>query len=230
MEVSKKNYCLISGLFENDKFFHTHQHHNPESNISWLKKLGKLNGILVFSSLGDTQCVIKSIDLNEKNICINIGTGSQIFYKQNDKIIIHKYFPAGRALNTYQQFFKSLGLDIFKLYKNIKLSDVINSSLSIDNNVFPQSINYLNGGRIINIQEDNFEYKNLLGSILKSIVLQYQIYLPNRKNIILSGGIPHKMKIVEQSFRYFYPNHKIILNKEEYSTHLGMIKYIEQYL
>lgn len=227
----KKSNCLISELFKNEKTFHIHNHHDYLSTIENIKILGKINNIPIYSSLGDTNCVIESIDLDNENIVINIGTGSQIFYKNDNNINIFKYFPAGRTLLTYQELFSSLNLNLFELLQNISLNDIIHSSLNIDIKVFKQAREYNNGGFISNINEGNFSYKNLLGSLLKSLVLQYKDFLPQRNKILLTGGIVKKLNVLKSAFIYYYPSYEInLINQDIESTHKGMIKYIDKYL
>lgn len=229
--VPEKSNCLISELFKNEKTFHVHNHHDCLSKVENIKILGKINNVPIYSSLGDTNCVIESIDLNDENVVINIGTGSQLFYKNNNSISIYKYFPAGRALLTYQELFSSLNLNIFCLLQNISLNDIIHSSLNIDIKVFKQAREYTNGGFIYNINEGSFSYKNLLGSLLKSLVLQYKNFLPQRKKILLTGGIVNKLNILKDAFIYYYPSYEInLINQDIESTHKGIIKYIDKYL
>lgn len=229
--IPENKNCLISGLFTNESTFHIHNNHDQNSPIIGLQILGNINNIPVYSSLGDTNCVVKSLNLNNQNIGINIGTGSQIFYKIENELIIKKFYPAGRALLTYNELFNSLGLDIFELMQDISYDDIINSTLIIDLNVFLQAKNYNAGGSILNINEGTFNYKNLLGSIIKSLVLQYKSDLPNRNEILLTGGIVNKLSVILDIFKYYYKDHTIcIVNQNMHSTHKGMIEYIEEYL
>jgi hypothetical protein len=225
------NNCLISGLFENEYTFHIHSHHDNKSDVVGLKILGMISNIPVYSSLGDTNWVIKALDLNDENVGINIGTGSQIFYKIDKELVIKKFYPAGRALLTYQELFNSLGLNIFDLFQSISYDDIINSNLQVNINVFPQSKNYNEGGNICNINEGSFNYKNLLGSLLKSLVLQYKLDIPNRNQLILTGGIINKLPVLEDIFKYYYSTYTICISDRKLNTtHRGMIKYINEYL
>jgi hypothetical protein len=232
-----KEHCLISGLFINSRNYHVHAHHKYNSLSETqdnLEILGKIKNIPIYSSLGDTNCVIKSLDLKNNEYIINIGTGSQVIYKDRDnKININKYIPAGRALLVYDNFFKTLGLNFFKMLKTIKPEDVYASNLNINLNLFEQAFDYVNGGSISNINEDNLTINNLLGSILRCLVLQYKQFIKDKsKNtLILTGGIPKKLPILKKLFKFYYSNYKIkiILNNIE-DTHLGMIRYLEDKL
>ena len=219
--------CMISGLM-NAK---PHIHHSPFTNAceysSTLEIIGNILSTPIYSSLGDTDCVIKSINLTPTSVAINMGTGSQVITK--DKI--ERYFPSGRMFLTFYEFFKSIGVDMFNIMQNIHVDDVVNSSLKLDLNVFQQSRNYIFGGSISNIHEDNFNIQNLLGSILKEFVLQYKPFIKDSSEILLLGGISKKIKILPELFRIFYPSSDVILLEDDIeSTHKGMIMCIKEEL
>jgi hypothetical protein len=227
-----KKHCLISGLFSDSKNYHIHPHHdnnNLNLPISNLRILGFLKDIPVYSALGDTNCVIESLDIKEDEYIINIGTGSQVIYKTNNSIFIEKFIPAGRAFLVYDNFFNLLGLNFFELLNQITINDVLESNLKIDLNIFEQAINYKDGGIIANIKENNLTPTNLFGSLLKNFVLQYKPFIINehKKSIKLVGGIPKKISLLKDIFKNYYPDKNIIIeNKEIENTHIGMIKYI----
>ena len=219
--------CMISGLI-NAK---PHVHHSPFTNaneyLNALEVIGIISSTPIYSSLGDTDCVIKSINLTPTSVAINMGTGSQVITQ--DKI--ERYFPSGRMFLTFYEFFKSIGVDMFEIMQNICVDDVVNSSLRMDLNVFQQSRNYTSGGSISNICEDDFNTHNLLGSILKEFVLQYKPFIKDNNEILLLGGISKKIKILPELFRIFYPTSNVILLEDDIeSTHKGMIVYIKEEL
>jgi len=231
-QIHTKNYCLISGLF-GSKIIHNHHKDftNGDEYTSKLKIIGYINKIPIFSSLGDTNCVIESLPLTYKNLAINMGTGSQVIYKQENNIIINKYIPAGRAFLVFNELFKSLNLDFFEQLKKIKIEDVINSSLNVDLNVFTQSHHYYKGGSISNINEGNFNVNNILGSILKEFVVQYKeyAYINMLDQILLVGGIAKKIPILKELFEYYYQGIEIIILEDSIeSTYKGMIKIIKK--
>jgi hypothetical protein len=231
-----KNYCLISGLFSNINTFHIHKHHQETTHSEFyetgLKILGYINDIPIYSALADTLCVVESLNIGKNDVIVNIGTGSQVI-TQNSK---HSFIPAGRAFFTFNEFFKSLGLNMFDMLKAITIEDVNNSDLIVDLNTFPQAINYhknIQGGHILGIIEGNFNVTNLLGSILKNFVEQYKEYILNSgcNNIILTGGIPKKLPIIKQLFEVYYPSFTIIQDVDDVeNTHKGMVLYIKKYL
>lgn len=231
-----KNYCLISGLFSNTNTFHIHHHHQETTHLgpykTDLKVLGYINEIPVYSALADTLCVIESLVIGENDVVVNMGTGSQVITQKNKC----SFIPAGRAFLTFNEFFKSLGLDMFDMLNTITINDIESSSLIIDLNTFPQSIKYHknpSGGQILGITEGNFNVTNLLGSILKNFVEQYREYILDSgcTNIILTGGIPRKLPIIKQLFDVYYPSFNVIqdINEVE-NTHRGMVSYIKKYL
>ena len=231
-----RNYCLVSGLFSNIDTFHIHEHHQETTHSgpyeTGLKVLGYINDIPVYSALADTLCVIESLIIGENDVVVNIGTGSQVI-TQNGK---RSFIPAGRAFLTFNEFFKSLGLDMFDMLKTITTDDVENSSLIVDLNTFPQAIKYhktVLGGHILGITEGNFNVTNLLGSVLKNFVEQYREYILNSgcTNIVLTGGIPNKLPIIKQLFEIYYPLFTVVqdINEVE-NTHRGMASYIKKHL
>jgi len=234
IDAKEKNYCLISGLFVNQPTFHVHSHHydftNSETYSEEIRILGHINNIPVYSSLGDTNCVIESLDLDDTNIAINIGTGSQIIHKQKEKLIIQRFFPAGRSLLVYRNLFSSIGFDFFKFLTTLTLKDVIDSTLAIDLNVFKQSNKYTVGGSILKINEENFTINNLVGSIVKELVLQYKPYIDNtqRNEILLCGGIVKHIPCLTECFKHYYSNYTIINTEQTIdSTFIGMVKLIK---
>lgn len=226
----EKNHCLISGLFVNTPNFHIHKHHSEttksDSYETALKILGYIKNIPLYSSLADTMCVIESLDIKDDTAVINMGTGSQVIYKDKR----YSYIPAGRSFLVFNEFFKSLGLDIFQLFNNVEVDDVLNSSLEINLNVFNQSHKYKTGGYIARINEGQFNVNNLLGSILKEFVNQYKFYVTVDK-ILLTGGIPKKLPIIRSLFEIYYPNCTILQDEIEIeNTHRGMVSLIKKYL
>lgn len=231
-----KNYCLIGGLFSGLDTFHTHIHHQETTCIgpyeTGLRVLGHINNIPIYSALADTLCVIESLPIGRNDIIVNMGTGSQVI-TQNSR---RSFIPAGRAFLTFNEFFKSLDLNMFDMLEKITIDDVKNSNLIIDLNTFPQSVKYhknISGGGILGITENKFNIKNLLGSLLKNFVGQYREYILDTdcNNIILTGGIPKKLPIVKELFKIYYSSFDINQDTNIIeNTHRGMVSYIKKYL
>lgn len=225
--ADKGEYCLISGLFGSI----VHEDHKPfttaGSYVDGLVVVGSLQQTPIYCSLGDTDCVIRSLKLEEGDVAINMGTGSQVITKDT----INRYYPAGRSFLAYQELFNSLGLDMFQLMEQLTARDVLESPLKVDLAVFSQARGYTNGGSISQIGEGNFTVYNILGALLRSFVLQYRETINTAKTIILVGGIAKKIKILPSLFEYYYPQARIILAEDGIeSTHKGMINYINERL
>jgi len=224
-DCKKHSKCMISGMLNATP----HIHHKPftlsEKYLNKLEVIGCIDTIPVYSSLGDTDCVIKSIDLDSNTIAINMGTGSQIITKNK----IERYFPCGRMLLVYKRFFAGFGVNMFDLFDCITLNDIISSSLKIDLSVFSQARGYNGGGSIIGINENDFNITNLVGSLIKHMVLQYKPFVGDYSRILLLGGVAKKIRILPKVFEFYYKNCEVVLIEDEVeSTHKGLIKIIEE--
>lgn len=233
----KKNYCLISGLFNETPLFHVHCHHEKQTDqISYeqeLKILGYIKNKPVYSSLADTPCAINSIDVSDSDVVINMGTGSQVMYLHNGHMITHSFIPAGRSFLAMNNFYKSVGLDFFQMIDNFTVANVLDSTLSIDLNVFEQARSYKNGGIISNIKESNFTINNLTCSVIKSFAYQYLdlVQQSNKKNLIVIGGIQKKSKLIKGVFTSLFQKYNPYFDENEIeNTHRGIAKYINQFL
>ena len=216
--------CLISQIFKNQETYHVHLDHCKFSKEDQLDVLGSFNGKVFLSNLGDTDCVSRSIKLNDKEVLINLGTGSQIFFGNN----IISFIPSGRALNVFYKFFSSLGKNIFDDMSNISLPDLYTSDLSFDLSVFEQAINFKDYGKIVNITEKNFTYQNFIQSLLKSYLNQYINLLKeyDLQRIYLTGGIALKIKIIEKYLEKELSAEVKYVSEEINSTHIGMANLI----
>lgn len=219
--------CLIGGLFGSL----SHEDHKPftiaDEYTNQLTIIGNIHETPVYCALGDTNCVIRSLELKEDEVAINMGTGSQVISVNG----IQRYFPAGRSFLVYQELFESMGLDIFEFFNNLTLDDIVNSPLEVDLATFEQARGYVDGGSISKIKEGNFTVNNLLGALVRSFITQYKDYIKDAKRIIIVGGIAKKLQLTYQLFNHYYP--QAIINMGEQgieSTHKGMIKYINEQL
>lgn len=203
--------------------------------------------IPVYCGLGDFQATIYGCNLQSNKLLINMATGSQIatitdncnFINEtkNNDISIRPFFndqyikcithiPSGRFLNIYDNFFKELNINIWNEINEYSYDDVINSTLNISTNIFDAD-----GILISNIKFD-FNKKNLICSILKHYIKQY-IDIINKNNfsfneIILSGGIAKKIKLIKIFFeKEFYPKLVSIIDIDDDSI-LGVNKFISK--
>jgi hypothetical protein len=228
--LPKGAHCLISKVFKSD----VHEDHKPFTNnenyLPGLTEIGRIQNIPVYSSLGDTNCALRSVDIPEDGVVINIGTGSQVVSRSG----VERYFPAGRSFLVFQQLFSSMGLDLFSFMDQVTVDDVVSSTLQVDLANFPQARGFIDGGSISLILEESFTVRNLLGSLLKTFVTQYKDAVGEANTILLMGGVSNKIKILQQLFEYYYPNINIVLQYTPSSgveaTHLGMARYITQSL
>ena len=186
----------------------------------------KKNTIPVYGGYGDLQTSLYNIQNDEWNI--NTGTGSQIVIKTKEKITNFEtraffngntiqcisHLPAGRSLNLIANFLKEIRQDkstdfFWKKIKYLKYHYSADKSLlKTDLNFFAQNKNYLDGGFIKNINEDNFELNNFLISIIRSMANNYasiinQANKYNQKKIInlygsMSQNIPIFKKILKE--------------------------------
>jgi len=232
----QKNCCLISGLFVGTNNFHIHEHHQAfttsDTYQTRLRILGQIRSTPIYSSLGDTYCAINSIRLNDGDVGINMGTGSQVFYQKDGKLNVTMYIPSGRAFLTFQQFFQEFQFDMFSYMDTLSTDDVVNSTLEIDLNVFERARTFVDGGSISHIVEGTFTKKNLVSSVIRSYVLQYKQYLPETTTrIYLLGGISRKIPCLTSVFEHYYPDHQIVLSDSVVeNTHLGMANFVKEYL
>ena len=137
----------------------------PAYNICISETLNK--NLSVYSGIGDNQCAIFGSYLNDKDVIINMGTGSQIAkidelntnakmeqrpYFDNKNLSIITHIPSGRALNCFIGFindcfsYANSKLSAWNLLEEITIKDIMESSIEFDLNVFESSYKFLTGG------------------------------------------------------------------------------------
>ncbi|WP_157153325.1 hypothetical protein [Brachyspira murdochii] len=207
----------------------------------------KINDINIYTAVGDNQCAILGSNLANDQLIINMGTGSQIakldmldinnnmeqrpYFKDNSLSII-THIPSGRALNCFVGFidecfkYVSSEMSAWKLFDNIKLEDIINSSMKFNLKVFDSAYGFENGGAINLIKENNFNTKNYIASLLKSYIEQYfniiEEYSIKYTDIILSGGIPMKISLIKDYIKNVKKQNVIINGCKEDETLQGL--------
>lgn len=185
--------------------------------------------IPVYASVGDLQSAVLGSFAgitNKEDICINIGTGSQVSYVSkkfdNGNYDIRSYFdntylytitniPAGRALNVLVKFIEEIGHEIFGTKKQVDLWAKIgqllenknrHSQLKADLAFFKNNFTGLTTGSFTNITEDNWTLVNMFVSAFECMAANYKIaYDRLRKNnlkgrIIFSGGLARKFPLL----------------------------------
>jgi hypothetical protein len=220
--------CLVSGLFDSDVVHSDHAQFTTASRyVDGLEVTGFVNNIPVYCGLGDTDCVIRSLDIPNNGVVINMGTGSQVISKTN----IERFFPAGRSFLVFNKLFKFSKVSLFDAMQQLTIEDVMQSSLTIDLAVFEQGRGWNGGGSIVGITEDTFNIENVAASIVKAFVLQYKSAIGESTPIILEGGIPNKVPILPQVFRTLYPDKTIIHRSSNVeATHRGLACMIDKHL
>jgi len=225
IKIADNNVCdLISKIFQDQPTYHVHNDHNKLSNIKNITKLGTYKNKVFLSCLGDTDCVMRSKQLEDNQFIINLGTGSQIISK-NETV---SFIPSGRMFNVFYNFFKPLCIDIFDYFKKLDVDDLNNSDLAFDLSVFPQAKNFINYGKVLNINEHNFNLHNFISSLMKNYLDQYINFLivNNPSKIYLTGGIAQKVPVIFSYFKHKLPDIEIILDSD-CNVHLGMVEMIK---
>ena len=215
---------LFSKIFENQSTFHLHNDHYKQSDIFTLKKLGLYRDKIFLSCLGDTDCVLRSKNLTANQCIVNMGTGSQII--STEEII--SFIPSGRMFNVFHNFFKELNFNIFDYFQKLNSCDLDISDLKFDLSVFPQAKNFIDYGKVLNINETNFTLHNFASSLMKNYLDQYIEYIAEKDFtiIFLTGGIAQKIPVIKDYFKYKFPKKEIILDKD-CNVHLGMVEMIK---
>ncbi len=178
--------------------------------------------IPIYIGIGDHQCAILGVGNNENTLSINMGTGSQISLissSTSTKLSVRPFFngkhlecithiPSGRALNEYIGFVETITyeIDIWEKLSKLTLEDLNNSTLKFDLAIFEKAINFNKFSGISNIREGNFTLNNYLSSLIRSYADQYVSIIKEKQfhkcvnKVILSGGIPRKLKILGKYF------------------------------
>lgn len=205
------------------------------------------DNIKLHTAVGDNQCAILGSNLANNQLIINMGTGSQIAkldtldintnmeqrpYFKNNSLSIITHIPSGRALNCFVGFidecFKYVSSEIsaWKLFDNIKLEDIVNSSMIFNLKVFDSAYGFENGGSINFIKENNFNVNNYIASLLKSYIEQYfeiiTEYSIKYTDILLAGGIPMKISLIKDYIKNIKKQNVIINRSKEDETLQGL--------
>lgn len=218
---------LISGLFVKSDQFHRHLDHET-GGISGLKKIGTFQNKDFYSPLADTECVRRSVKLKKFEFIVNLGTGSQILGLD----YTHSFIPSGRALNVYNSFFNEFGFNMFDYFCTLTLADMELSNINFNLNVFNESHEYADGGKIIKITECGLNKKNFFSSLFRSYLDQYIEILNNLKvtKVYLTGGISRKYPLIKAYIQQKLQKKVVLLNDKYEDTHIGLANFIEDCL
>jgi sugar (pentulose or hexulose) kinase len=206
----------------------------------------KISGKIVNISIGygDHQCAVLGANNSLCSTSINMGTGSQVSrivsrkeiefsnliqyrpYFDNKFLKCITHIPSGRVLNKFLEIFEINNSvnNIWDDIHDLKISDILNSTLNFNLAIFPDAFNYKkSNGIIYDIDENNFTYSNYLSSLIKTYLEQYNeiIDLVEKKSIIksthiiLSGGLAKQIKISKKYFEILKLK-KVIQSKTTY--------------
>lgn len=222
--LNVKNNCwlhdLISNLYPNLKYAIPEVFKENESPFLGEIKINNKN-LKVFGGFGDLQTALLGSNIEDNEICINLGTGSQIisiirevencsnmadikpFFGKYIKALTH--IPAGRSFNYIQKYIYKKD-DFWDILENTRLSATQNIDLSFDLNIFKTNWRYNpeNKTKISNCLKSN---KNFFEAILNAFCNEYLYALKyiepknESKYIYLSGGKLKDLKYVKKFFR-----------------------------
>ncbi|MEI0493618.1 hypothetical protein R4J17_14375 [Brachyspira intermedia] len=217
----------------------------PTYDIEYIDNI--YDNMKLYTAVGDNQCAILGSNLGNNQLIINMGTGSQIAkldildintnmeqrpYFKNNSLSIITHIPSGRALNCFIGFidecfkYVSSEMSAWKLFSNIKLEDILNSSMNFNLKVFDSSYGFENGGSINLIKENNFNIKNYIASLLKSYIEQYfeiiDEYSIKYTDILLAGGIPMKISLIKDYIKNIKKENVIVNGCKEDETLQGL--------
>lgn len=162
----------------------------------------------VYGGFGDLQAAIYGAGFPKKaEFIINMGTGSQVLTTydmpewewrygidqhgiEQRKYSAVTHIPCGRALNAFTYLIP----EFFGALQNMSVSDVLNSTLTIDLSVFDSAYKHTSlNGCISNITESNLTMHNLCASLIKNWLWQYAqliLSVPDKKStdkVLVSG-------------------------------------------
>lgn len=177
------------------------------SGISFYKKYK----IKIFTGIGDFQNALSALSLQNNNLIINLGTGSQIaLVKQNmDNNFLNEYrpyfnkyldcithIPSGRSIELYLNIFNNK-TDLFEKISSYSKNEILSAKLKFNLSNFSGAFNFKDGGFIKNINSSNWNIDDFLKGLLLSYINQYyeliETYYKNKYNkIYLVGGIAEK--------------------------------------
>lgn len=189
--------------------------------------------IKIFGGFGDLQTALYGSEINNNQICINIGTGSQVLaicdkkFIPNHPIDMKPFFgkfiksithiPAGRSFNYLNEnIFNDKNL--WQKLSSINL-DIINNKnkQNFDLNIFPTNWRY-DSQNIITIKEAFNNDPNFYNLLLNNFCLEYTHALSildknsEYKKLLLSGGRLKDIPYVNNFFREIYGSDSISSN------------------
>lgn len=199
--------------------------------------LGTYHGIPVSVAIGDNQASVFSTLADEKDILLNIGTGSQVSviseHRKNGKNIETrpyfdgKYLIVGSALcggrayrilkDFYQSFLEEAGIkeaDVYAIMGKMLDTDEENeheNTLTVDTRFSGTRKDPSVKGKIEGISTDNFTPGNLTKAFLKGMISElHELYVSmeeQRINLIGSGNAVRKNKALVKAAEQKFGGH-----------------------
>ena len=202
-------------------------------SVKEIKPAGYINKVPVYVGVGDHQCALLGAGLEEKNqLSINLGTGSQVslidepktsgMFEQrpffNGKMLSTiTHIPSGRVLNQFVKDEKD-----WATIHQLTIADLQNAEGNIDLAIFEGAYNY-KGAKVENVNSSKEYFANLLKSYINQYIGIIEKLETMPSEIILSGGIARKLKIIKEYIEQ-KTNLKIKIVLEGEETFLGLRK------
>ena len=218
------SYAQSTGFYKFNNKIYLHKKNNFLNKVTNNKKnlIGsvKFNGknILLHGGYGDLQVAFLGSNLKNNEILFNMGTGSQIVKKNKTRTTlsyfeVRNYFgeilncithiPSGRSLNVISIAIdkkfgkKNYFWDVAKII-SIKHLVSCNDFINLDFASLKDIAKYIK-------KVDTNNLKKFVTTVMKSYCNQYIFFLStkvikslNVKTIVLSGGIPKKLPIIQK--------------------------------
>ncbi len=210
--------------------------------------------IPVYVSIGDLQAAVAGSLLGEKQLFINIGTGSQVaFVGSRFKVgdyDIRSYFdnkflytvthnPAGRALNVLISFIRDIGRNYFRINTDLqkiwkRLADRIRHKQTSEGmtariSFFKNNATGFHDGYWQRITEQNLTVENMFYAALVNMVENYwQAYLKfgqnDFKRVVVAGGLARKIALLKKLIKQRF-NFPVKLAAVNEETLTGLLVY-----
>ena len=187
---------------------------------------GEYCGVPVSVAIGDNQASVFSTLVNEENILLNVGTGSQVSVisnaiAQSDEVETRPYFDGkylivgaalcgGRAYSLLKNFYKDI-LCYKEVLSDDKVYDIMNEMLksdapavSVDTRFAGTRKNPDVSGSITGIREENFTPASFTKGVLSGMVSElYEMYTQmgvEKSGVIGSGNGVRKNEALVRMF------------------------------
>lgn len=208
------------------------------------------------SAIGDQQAALLGAGVKEGDISFNLGTGAQVscivseaacglgyqirpfFNGKYLKTIPH--IPAGRALNVYFRFVKSVLEQYGVVLEDAEIYDILinaersaqDTTLVCDLSFFENAITDNTKGSIFMIDENTFTFGNLMRAVFcqiaKNLLDMADRIAPDLdkiERVVFSGGFARRMEKIRREILEHYPN--IDNSVAENETLIGLYSYGE---